>query len=115
MWVLSSLTRDRTCAPALQVWSLNHWTTARESSLAAVLRSLVDMFMCRMVKNWLPNMHVPSCGQLSACTVNKSSLASILCHIFYIFVLLLVILVFRCPVSIVLRCCLMFLRRPGCA
>ena len=51
MWDLSSLTRDRTCAPAFQVWSLNHWT-ARESPLAAVLRSLVDMFMCRVVKNW---------------------------------------------------------------
>ena len=51
MWVLSSLTRDQTCAPELQVWSLNHWT-ARESPLAAVLRSLVDMFMYKMVKNW---------------------------------------------------------------
>ena len=27
MWDLSSLIRDRTCAPALEVWSLNHWTT----------------------------------------------------------------------------------------
>ena len=27
MWDLSSLNRDQTCAPALEVWSLNHWTT----------------------------------------------------------------------------------------
>ena len=27
MWDLSSLIRARTCAPALEVWSLNHWTT----------------------------------------------------------------------------------------
>ena len=29
LWDLSSLTRDRTCTPALEAWSLNHWT-ARE-------------------------------------------------------------------------------------
>ena len=29
MWDLSSPTRDRTCALALEAWSLNHWT-ARE-------------------------------------------------------------------------------------
>ena len=27
MWDLSSLTRDRTCTPALEVQSLNHWTS----------------------------------------------------------------------------------------
>ena len=27
MWDLSSLTKDRTCASALEAWSLNHWTT----------------------------------------------------------------------------------------
>ena len=27
MWDLSPLTRDRTCAPALEAQSLNHWTT----------------------------------------------------------------------------------------
>ena len=27
MWDLSSLSRDQTCASALEVWSLKHWTT----------------------------------------------------------------------------------------
>ena len=27
MWDLSSLTRDQTCPPALEVQSINHWTT----------------------------------------------------------------------------------------
>ena len=26
MWYLSSPTRNRTCAPAVEAWSLNHWT-----------------------------------------------------------------------------------------
>ena len=29
MWDLSCLTRDRAHAPALAVWSLNHWTTRK--------------------------------------------------------------------------------------
>ena len=27
MWNISSPTRDRTHAPTVEVWSLNHWTT----------------------------------------------------------------------------------------
>ena len=32
MWDFSSLTRDRTCAPAMEAQSFNHWT-AREHPL----------------------------------------------------------------------------------
>ena len=27
LWGLSSLARDQTCAPAVEAWSPNHWTT----------------------------------------------------------------------------------------
>ena len=52
-WDLSSLTRDQTCAPAVEVWSLNPWT-AREvphyshitdvETEAQRSNSIVDMF-----------------------------------------------------------------------
>ena len=33
MWDLSSPVRDRTRAPALEKWSLNHWTTRKVPGL----------------------------------------------------------------------------------
>ena len=33
LWDLSSLTRDRTCLPAVEGWSLNHWTAREFPSL----------------------------------------------------------------------------------
>ena len=37
MWDLSSLIRDRACAPAVEAWSLNHRTTG-ETPLTFLLR-----------------------------------------------------------------------------
>ena len=34
LWDLSSLTKDRTCASALEVWSLKHWTTREAPPMA---------------------------------------------------------------------------------
>ena len=31
LWDLSSLTKDRTCVPAVEVLSLHHWTTRAKS------------------------------------------------------------------------------------
>ena len=37
MWDLSSLTGDQTCAPAVDMWNLNHWNS-REVLIVIILK-----------------------------------------------------------------------------
>ena len=44
MWDLCSLTRDQTCVPALEVWSLNHWITREVPVLEKLNIYIIDAY-----------------------------------------------------------------------
>lgn len=54
MWNLSFLTRGHICAPALEVWSLNHWT-ARENScwVFSLLCEAADLLLITSQDLWM--------------------------------------------------------------
>ena len=55
MWDLSSLTRDPTCVPAVEAWSLNHWTY-RDILEYRFLSLGVENFVWRRLNKILANI-----------------------------------------------------------
>ena len=58
MWDLSSPTRDRTHTPALEVWSLNHWT-AMEVPRTYILKALLIQHFLILYEIFQPQICYP--------------------------------------------------------